>query len=135
MSIWKKVTDLKVNQEFLNARIKRAAADGYGKARYIAFCEHFLSLGFDVYLYEARRTESKYVTVKKGKRQFKVRFSAHKPIKERERAKDCDFFVGMTNYTITNTSQAIRACIVYFGAEEALDENLKRLTQHSPSPA
>jgi hypothetical protein len=110
-----KATNLRVTPEFLAAREKRAAAKGYGKAKWIEFCEAMLAEGYMVFLYEARRTFSKYVWVTSGERHFKVRFSNHAPIKRRESAGDCDFFVGICNFQTTTTEQAIAATLKAVG--------------------
>jgi hypothetical protein len=107
----RKATNDKVTPQFLAAREKRAAAKGFGKAKWIMFCERMMAEGFDVTLYEARRTFSKYVTVRSGSQSFKIRFSNHVPIKRREEAGDCDFFVGVCNLTTTTTDQAIAATL------------------------
>lgn len=110
-----KASNLRVTADFLAGRTRGLAAFGYSKPRWIEFCEVALRRGFDVKLYEARRTASKYVTLRKGNRSFKVRFSNHKPIKSREVGNDCDFFVGVTNLTVTTTGDALRAAMAFFG--------------------
>lgn len=105
-----------VTSDFLGYRSQRVEKKGFQKPRWIYFCEALLAKGYVLELYEARKTVSKYVTVKKeGFPSFKVRFSNHKPIPHREIAGDCDFFVGHTNLTITNTEQAFRAVAKHFG--------------------
>ena len=84
-----------IDQAFLGRRAAHSAYYGYKKQKWIEFCEVMLAEGYQVSLYEARETVSKYVTVTDpilgvG---FKVRFSNHKPIKQREVERDCDFFV------------------------------------------
>lgn len=106
-----------VSRDFLKARVDRAAASGYGKAQWIIFCETMLDAGYNVYLYEARQTFSKYVSVHKDGKRFKVRFSNHKPIKRREMKGDCDFFVGVTNLNVTTTKDAIAAVEKHFALE------------------
>lgn len=73
-----------------------------------------MNKGFKVSLYEARRTFSKYLTVERDEKKFKVRFSNHKPIKEREENNDCDFFVGVTNYKVTTTEDALKSVYTFF---------------------
>ena len=107
-----------VNAEFLNTRYERAKALGYSKAKWILFCEALLEAGYKLSLYEARNTYSKYVTVIKDGRRFKVRFSNHKPIKHREIKGDCDFFVGVTNLGTTTTSEALKAVQDFFAKKE-----------------
>lgn len=67
-----------------------------------------------VFLYEAKKTNSKYLTVTYGNKKFTVRFSDHRPIRHRELAGDCDFFVGVTNTGVRDIVDAIEACLRYF---------------------
>lgn len=94
-----------VNQDFLDHRIAYSKKLGYKKQKWVEFCERMLSEGYQVSLYEARKTVSKYVTVTdlKSDVSFKVRFSNHKPNKRREVDGDCDFFVGRTHLGISTT--------------------------------
>jgi len=107
-----RVVNKQVDQTFLDRRYKRIEGK-YPKQRWIAFCEEMLQQKYDVFLYEAVETVSKYITVKKGRKYFKVRFSDHKPIKYREINGDCDFFVGRTNISVTTTDQAMQAVIEF----------------------
>lgn len=117
----RKANNRVVNQDFLDHRVKMAIDAGYTKQKWVEFCEEMLRQGFTVRLYEARRTVSKYITVSRPddhSRSFKVRFSNHKPIKYRETAGDCDFFVGRTHLGVTTTQQAIEATVDYFRKEK-----------------
>lgn len=82
--------------------------------KWISFCQFFLNAGYTVYVHEAVTTASKYIFICRGTSIYKVRFSNHKPNKDRESRKDCDFFVGRTNTGTTNTQQAIHATLTYF---------------------
>lgn len=106
-----------ITAEFLRVRAERSIKAGYGKQRWIQFCEELLNLGCTLYIYEARKTFSKYITVQHnlaGKKSFKVRFSDHKPIPHREANGDCDFFAGKTNFAVTNTSMALDSTKNFF---------------------
>jgi hypothetical protein len=103
-----------VNQKFIKQRLEALEAKGFGKTKWIEFCEHLTNRGLKCYLYEARQTLSKYITVTDGKSSVKVRFSNHKPIKHRELAGDCDFFVGVTNTGVRTTQDAIAFVEGYF---------------------
>lgn len=105
-----------INQDFLNNRIAYSKKLGYGKQKWVEFCEVMLGNSYEVKLYEARKSVSKYITVTclKTKNSFKVRFSNHKPIKFKEKNGDCDFFVGRTNLGISTTDQAIEATLNFF---------------------
>ncbi len=103
-----------VTKEFLDNRARKSMKKGFSKQRWITFCEIMLRRGYQVDMYEARKTVSKYITVKKEGKSFKVRFSNHPPIYERENRGDCDFFVGRTNFRVNTTGDAVRAVINFF---------------------
>lgn len=111
-----KMNDRYLTADYLASRAHGLAAAGYSKPKWIRFCEVLLAEGYEVWGYEARQTVSKYITVGyPGNRcRFKVRFSNHKPIKERELQGDCDFFVGITNLRTTHSRQALDAVRAYF---------------------
>lgn len=113
-----KANGQKTTAEQLAVRAARSIALGYSKQKWVEFCEVALRRGLDVYLYEARHTASKYITLRGNGKSFKVRFSNHKPIPSREAGADCDFFVGVTNRTVTTTGDALRAVSAYFGLEQ-----------------
>lgn len=110
-----KATDLTLNHEYLSRRV----SPKFGKQKWIEFAEFLLNQGFTVKLYEARQTVSKYLTVIRDDKQFKVRFSDHKPILARESKGDCDFFVGVTNLSRTTTTQAIMATLDFFSPTQS----------------
>lgn len=114
-----KLTNDYVSPAYLDRRAKAYEGKGYPEAKWSLFCREVLKLGLRARLYEARMTVSKYVTVmnQHGK-QYKVRFSNHKPIAEREAAGDCDFFVGITNFQTTTTDQALEAVKLFFGLKD-----------------
>ena len=114
-----KATNLPLTAEYLADRAFATAARGYDVPKWIGFCQVLLGEGYEVSLYEARRTVSKYVTVRRGGRAFKVRFSNHKPIASRELAGDCDFFVGVTHLSVTTTAQAYTAVQRFFAQKES----------------
>lgn len=66
----------------------------YPKPKYIEFIEYFMNLGFQVSLYNAQTTVSKYVFIKKGEKEIKVRFSNHAPNPSQEYSKDSDYYIG-----------------------------------------
>lgn len=114
-----KATNLKLTAAYLHKRAMRMEGMGYEIPKWIGFCRELLKLGFAVYLYEARRTVSKYITVTcADMRPFKVRFSNHRPIRHRELEGDCDFFVGVTNLGVTNTEMAMQAVLMHFEPDE-----------------
>ena len=107
-----KANNLKITRDFLNSRVHEV----YGKAKWLQFCEELLDT-YELYLYEARRTFSKYITIKKNDKSYKVRFSNHRPNWQRELNKDCDFFVGVSNYNVTTTDDALKAVHKYFNED------------------
>jgi hypothetical protein len=84
---------------------------GYDEPKYVQFGRTMLGEGFEVWLHESLSTASKYLYVRFGGREFKVRFSNHKPRFGDQRIGDCDFYVGHSHGRITNTKQAINATI------------------------
>ena len=111
-----KATNKRVTKAFLSERVSRAVAAGYSKQKWVEFCEEMLDRGYNLRIYEARQTASKYITVyaNGGKQGFKVRFSNHKPNKGKEMSADCDFFVGITHTGVRTTAQAIAAVDAHF---------------------
>ena len=103
-----KATNWKISKKFLD--YKSPKKEGFVKPKWIQFCESLIETeGLVMRLYEARHTNSKYITLTLNNSSFKVRFSDHKPIKYREEAGDCDFFVGVTNLGVSTTDQALIA--------------------------
>ena len=117
-----KAHNLPITQEFLNFRANRAKNFGYGKAAWIKFCEELLEQGYDLSLREALETYSKYIKVTKKDAEtgssFLVRFSNHKPNKDRELRGDCDFFVGITNLSVSTWRDAITAVQKFYGESD-----------------
>lgn len=109
-----KATNLPVTLAFLQDRAARSEAKGYTKQKWVSFCEAMLDRGYRLTIYEARKTFSKYITVRGPGGSFKVRFSNHMPIKSRELQGDCDFFVGWTHTGVRTTEQAIEAVDAFF---------------------
>lgn len=100
-----KIKHKKITAELLQSKISAK----YGKQKWIIFCETLLNEGYTLYLYEAKKTFSKYITVCKNGKQFKVRFSNHKPAFSKEKENDSDFYVGVSNFGTTTTEDALRA--------------------------
>jgi len=103
-----------VTVNYLEHRTRICESTGHKKAKWIELCEVLLKNGFEIHLYEAQQTVSKYLTLKRDGKEFKVRFSNHKPSKWKEENGDCDFFVGIANTTITTTRDALDAIKVHF---------------------
>lgn len=109
-----KADRLEVTVKYISNRAAAYKNAGYPKAKWMEFCEVLLKDEYSLILHEAKQTNSKYITVCKDGKTFKVRFSNHKPILERELRGDCDYFVGVTNLRTTNTAMALEAVKKYF---------------------
>ena len=59
-------------------------------------------------------TVSKYITLIKDGKSCKVRFSNHRPIREQEKNKDCDFFVGVTNFQVITAHDVALQVLKFF---------------------
>jgi hypothetical protein len=115
MAKYHKATHEIVDRRMVGKRKAAMIGMGYSIPKYLTFCETLLDAGYEIELYEARQTASKYITVRQGGKSFMVRFSNHKPILAREVRGDCDFFVGVTNLGVTTTDDALRAVYDFFG--------------------
>lgn len=100
----------KVTYEYLHSRTSKK----YGKSKWIVFSETLLNLGYDLTLYEAKETLSKYIYVSMDDKAFKVRFSDHKPSRKQELDNDSDFYVGISNFGVQTTNNALTAVEEYF---------------------
>lgn len=104
----------KIDHHFVESMKQRYKKSKYSLPKWIQFIEVMLSFKYKVFLYEAKSTFSKYVYVQHNGKTFKIRFSNHKPNKQKERINDCDFFVGVNNFIVTKTEDAIIATHKYF---------------------
>lgn len=81
---------------------------GYNIPKWITFSEELLKDGWSVKLYRAKTTVSKYLHVIKEDREYKIRFSNHKPNKRMEETNDADFYVGVSNKGIITTESLLQ---------------------------
>lgn len=104
--------DLPLTLEYLKTRVSKE----YGKQKWIAFCETLIGEGFSCSLYEAKKTYSKYITITfpYSTKEYRVRFSNHKPTVTKQGQKDCDFYVGVSNGITTTTEDALKAVRQFF---------------------
>ena len=105
--------DLPLTLEYLKTRVSKE----FGKQKWITFCETLIGEGFSLSLYEAKKTYSKYITVRDNLqplKPFRVRFSNHKPTFKKENQKDCDFYVGVGNNGTYTTEDALKAVRKFF---------------------
>lgn len=77
----------------------------YPTPKYMQFIKAMIEAKWQVKLYEAR--VSKYVFCIKGDEVYKIRFSNHKPLLDREEAEDCDYYVGISHKQVSTTEQII----------------------------
>jgi hypothetical protein len=108
-----------VTKDYLMRRANYARSAGFPVPKFIEFSVWALEAGFRVFLHESHSTVSKYVYVENGSRrnQFKVRFSNHKPNREKEVLGDCDFFVGIAHHRTTTTEMAKEAVMKWAQAQ------------------
>lgn len=104
----------KVSYELLEKHDKALSELGYRPAKWTWLCRELLKCGYEVGLYEAKKTFSKYIHIKKNGKKFKVRISNHFPNKQKELAGDCDFFVGITHTGVRTTEDALAAIKDFF---------------------
>lgn len=110
-----------------------AQTRGYPIPKWVDFCAQMVDLGFHVTFIDAKSTVSKYVYVSKGVKVFKVRFSNHKPNPRDERKKTSDFYVGVSNFGVTTTEDAIKAIKKYFNTKENKTHEKTKTHQRSKS--
>lgn len=93
-------------------RISRYAKTQYNAPKYLKFILRMLREKWEVRLYIPRSNKiSKYVFVSKGDKIFKIRFSNHKPIVQRELDNDCDFYAGISNLNVMTTEQIAKTIL------------------------
>jgi len=107
-----------VSKKFLRARAAKATQQGYEVQKWIIFCNYLIFIGFSLFMYESKSTVSKYIYVRRGGRELKIRFSNHKPNYHKEDTGDCDFFVGVTHKGKTNYKDALNFVINTLDPEE-----------------
>lgn len=79
----------------------------YPVPKYLTFIRDLLQDGWQVKLYKAGKF-SKYVFVMKNEQVFKIRFSNHKPIYEKEIENDCDYYVGISHTQAHKTEEILK---------------------------
>lgn len=77
--------------------------------KYLLFIKAMIDAGWTVRIYRAGI--SRYIFVVKGDRIYKVRFSNHKPLYNREMEGDCDFYVGISHTQVSTTEEVIKQII------------------------
>ena len=118
----------KLNLKYLEACANGVKDAGYPVSKWIQFSMYFLNKGYDLELYCAKETVSKYITISHPKlkyESFKVRFSNHKPSRLRESRMDCDFFVGVTHFNVSTAKDAALATLTFFRRKMLAKEERK----------
>jgi len=77
--------------------MQKAQASKSRVPMYLQFMEWACGNGFEVKLYEAKSTESKYVFLQNKTHKYKIRFSTHPIPAYKDKLTDCDFLVGKGN--------------------------------------
>jgi hypothetical protein len=77
----------------------------YSTPKWLLFTKQMIEDGWKVRIYQAR--VSKYIFITKADFIFKIRFSNHKPIYQKEMENDCDFYVGVSHTNVYTTDQII----------------------------
>lgn len=99
----------------ITRRLLRQRESKRNPQKWVAFSRTMLFYGYDVFLYEPKHTNSKYIrVVDHNDTVFKVRFSDHKPNKYKEESKDCDLFVGVSHLNTVRTEKAIQITLDFF---------------------
>lgn len=77
----------------------------FAPPKYLVFMEKMMDAGWIVKLHKVG--VSKYIFVEKGDNLFKIRFSNHKPLYNRELENDCDFYVGISHTQVSTTEKVL----------------------------
>lgn len=80
----------------------------YPTPKYLLFMLEMSKCGFEVSLHKSKSTVSKYIYLRKGDKQYKVRFSNHRSNFRHELEADCDFYVGVGNMGVKTTETVIK---------------------------
>lgn len=87
-------------------RIQSYSGTSFEAPKYLRFILRMLREGWRVKLYIPHSNKiSKYVFVYREGKIFKIRFSNHKPIIQKELDNDCDFYAGISNLRVMTTEQ------------------------------
>jgi hypothetical protein len=97
-----------ITKKYLDYLVECYAKKGWNvPPKWIKFCYVMLENNWIISLYRAQTTRSKYIYIKKNKRNYKIRFSDHKANFHQETKNDCDYYVGVGNYGVITTEQLI----------------------------
>ena len=91
---WKRQGYDRVDTPYIEQRSSALVSRGYREPRWLTFCRHFVSKGFEVRIHEAPGTESKYVQVRRWGASYLVRFSTHAITRRPKSKKKVNFVVG-----------------------------------------
>jgi hypothetical protein len=87
----------------------RSLKYGYPECpKWVQFAEAAIKDGWEVKLYRARTTLSKYLFICKGAEQYKIRYSNHRPSYLKEEVADSDFYVGVHHKGCITTEELMK---------------------------
>lgn len=69
--------------------IERKSPDRYYLPKYLNLCKEALDIGYDVFIYCSKSSNTKYVYICKDEKFIKIRVSDHSETK-----KDCHYYIG-----------------------------------------
>lgn len=93
--------------EYLESLKPNYVKQGYPVPKWISFSEALINEGWTVRAHYAKTTFSKYLFISKGKISKKIRFSNHKPNRNKENINDCDYYVGISHNQILTTEKLL----------------------------
>lgn len=93
----------------------------YATPKYLEFCRIMAENGWSVRIYTAR--VSKYVFVTSKTATYKIRFSNHKPIYQKELENDCDYYVGISHTNVVKTEELLK---ILLGKTYEMDKSKKQ---------
>lgn len=103
----------KITQHYLDIIKPRYARNQYPIPKWIIFTEQLLQWNWQIFLYRAKSTYSKYLYISKGKQTIKVRFSNHKPNKFNQVNNDSDYYVGISHSESLTTEALLEKLSLY----------------------
>ncbi len=83
----------------------------FSPPKYLLFIKALLEEGFPVKRYVAGPSKYIFVYDVRDEEVYKIRFSNHRPIYEKEMENDCDFYVGISHKQTSTTAQILEKII------------------------
>lgn len=98
---------IRLTLKYLEGKKPNYLEQGYPVPKWIQFSEQMIKQGWEVAVYPAKTTVSKYIYINKNETSLKICFSNHKANNEKETFKDCDYYVGIGNNEVMITERLI----------------------------